>query len=379
MLTVNLMIAFEAAGLNARSAWRSVEIRDGYFVDRNKVNEPTSLYDVLGNLGIPPCEVGPVRLLENTAPVDPDSLVTGGETFVVEAAPSRTLETPRFLGDLHLGRLVRYLRVLGFDTAWEVSGEEAFILEKKRFEFTDVAEGFFVSEHAGGIDGLGVVKAEEVAVVANSFRGIFGITDGAVLVTPTARDVEAFECKAGGIEFGVAGIAGNGAAVEVELFADRGGSAGVRFDCCDPGGRRGNVEAEEAFNNPYSAQDRRSRGAIGGDTQNAGLGEESAAWGVFWELDKAWLDALENRESVVLGEAFVKEGEVGVDEIADGEIFLNEVGEKEACFAEGGLGEEVIEIVVRVEFGVGRVGVDLAEIEPGIEKGIDESFGTRVI
>jgi uncharacterized protein with PIN domain len=124
------MIACNTAGLNNRSAWRSIEVRNGYFVDQKRVNEHTSVFDLLGSLGIPPCEVGPVKLLANGNPVDPESRVTREGTLVVEAAPPRALESPRFLGDLHLGRLIRFLRVLGFDTAWENSGSEAAVAER---------------------------------------------------------------------------------------------------------------------------------------------------------------------------------------------------------------------------------------------------------
>lgn len=130
MLTVTLMIACETAGLADRPGWRSTKIRDGYFIDRKSLRWPSTLFDVLGSLDVPPCEVGPVRTAGSEDSFDPAGLVTGRETFVVEAAPPRALDRPRFLGDLHLGRLVRHLRVLGFDTAWETSGSEAAVAER---------------------------------------------------------------------------------------------------------------------------------------------------------------------------------------------------------------------------------------------------------
>jgi uncharacterized protein with PIN domain len=62
--------------------------------------------------------------------VDPDALVEAGATYLVAAPESCELDDPRFLCDLHLGKLTRLLRVLGFDTAWDRSGDEAAMAER---------------------------------------------------------------------------------------------------------------------------------------------------------------------------------------------------------------------------------------------------------
>jgi len=61
---------------------------------------------------------------------DPAAPVAPGGVYAV-AAPGRCdLPHPRFVGDLHLGKLVLLLRVLGFDTAWEDSGREAAVVRR---------------------------------------------------------------------------------------------------------------------------------------------------------------------------------------------------------------------------------------------------------
>jgi hypothetical protein len=89
------------------------------------------------------------------------------------------------------------------------------------------------------------------------------------------------------------------------------------------------------------------------------LGEESTAGGVGGELHQAGFDAFEGGQAVVLGKAFVEEREVRIDEVAGGEVVLDEVLEEEPGFAEGRFGEKVVEVVIRVELGIRGIGIDL--------------------
>lgn len=71
---------------------------------------------------------------------------------------ARGVETPRFIADVHLGRLVSYLRLAGFDTAYEPpwddgvlarrsADEERILLTRDRglLERSIVTRGYFVS------------------------------------------------------------------------------------------------------------------------------------------------------------------------------------------------------------------------------------------
>ena len=130
MLTLTLMIASRTADLLPHRVRNSAFTRADYFIEHKEVREPSTLFDVLGSIGIPSCEVGPVTDRESGEDFDPHRLVRGGENLRVDDPPPIPLETPRFLCDLHLGKLVLLLRVLGFDTLWENSGDEAVMADR---------------------------------------------------------------------------------------------------------------------------------------------------------------------------------------------------------------------------------------------------------
>lgn len=91
----------------------------------------TSVKDLIEALGVPHTEVD--LILANGESVDFGHLVCGGERIVVyplfesldiagltqvRPAPLRAGRPPRFVCDVHLGTLARYLRLAGFDTVW---------------------------------------------------------------------------------------------------------------------------------------------------------------------------------------------------------------------------------------------------------------------
>lgn len=76
-----------------------------------------SVKDPVEALGVPHTEIG--RLLIDDAPASLDRLLRGGErveVFPVDVAPVD--RPPRFVADVHLGRLASYLRLLGIDTLY---------------------------------------------------------------------------------------------------------------------------------------------------------------------------------------------------------------------------------------------------------------------
>lgn len=99
------------------------------------VTEPRSVKDVVESVGVPHVEVA--LLLCDGVPVSFEHRVHGGERLsalpplqhlghegVPLAAPPPP-EVPRFVCDVHLGTLARRLRVLGLDTTYERSADDA--------------------------------------------------------------------------------------------------------------------------------------------------------------------------------------------------------------------------------------------------------------
>ncbi len=98
-----------------------------------------SVKDTIEALGVPHTEVD--LILVDGRSVDFDHRLAGGErvavypTFervdispVVRLRP-RPLRVPRFVLDVHLGALARYLRLLGFDAVWRNDLDDAAIVE----------------------------------------------------------------------------------------------------------------------------------------------------------------------------------------------------------------------------------------------------------
>jgi len=125
MLTMTIMIEDHIAGLLPRKIRSSCTIGTGYLVVRKELPKPSSLLDVLGSMGIPPCEIGRIAMAHDQREVDPASPAEPDMELVIEAAVPRLLDDPRFICDGHLGKLAVMLRVMGFDTAWDDGWNEA--------------------------------------------------------------------------------------------------------------------------------------------------------------------------------------------------------------------------------------------------------------
>lgn len=102
-------------------------------LERN-LPEPTSVKDLIEGCGVPHTEVD--LILSDEHPVDYSTIVKGGEYISVYPffnslkllseyrlqIPS--LENPRFIVDVNLGKLARYLRLAGFDTVYRNNFED---------------------------------------------------------------------------------------------------------------------------------------------------------------------------------------------------------------------------------------------------------------
>lgn len=109
-----------------------------------RIRVPTSVKDLLEGVGIPHPEIAAVLIDE--APVGFDALVD--RPCRVAAYPSffhldvpelpelrpPEPDPPQFVLDVHLGRLARYLRLLGFDTRYDRSADDDGLVQVSRGE-----------------------------------------------------------------------------------------------------------------------------------------------------------------------------------------------------------------------------------------------------
>lgn len=106
--------------------------------------EPTSVKDLIEGCGVPHTEVDLILLNGESAgfgaPVDDGDRVSVYPVFEsldisgVTRLQERPLRQPRFLADVHLGKLVRYLRLAGIDTAYSNEATDAELVERMRAE-----------------------------------------------------------------------------------------------------------------------------------------------------------------------------------------------------------------------------------------------------
>ena len=132
-----------------------------------EIDRSRSVKDAIESAGVPHTEVD--LILVDGVSVGFDHLLTGGERVAVypmfealDVSPlvrlrPRPLRDPRFVADVHLGKLARHLRMAGFDTVWSNAWDDDRIvresLEGRRTILTrdkamlrrrEVERGYFV-------------------------------------------------------------------------------------------------------------------------------------------------------------------------------------------------------------------------------------------
>ena len=153
---------------------------------------PASVKDVIESMGVPHTEVDLILL--NCTPVDFSHPVQDGDRISVYPAfksldtrPLLQLRTPlqdsRFVVDAHLGRLARYLRMLGFDADYEtdregkelsrVSHNEGRILltrDRGLLKRSEVEYGYFVRATEPRLEVIEVVRRFDLFSAVSPFR-----------------------------------------------------------------------------------------------------------------------------------------------------------------------------------------------------------------
>ena len=111
---------------------------------RHPLRGPRSVKDFVESLGVPHTEIDVI--LVNGESVGFEHRLTGGERVAVYPVfewldvssvtrlRPEPLRDPKFIADVHLGKLARYLRLLGFDTVYERDLDDAAIALRARDE-----------------------------------------------------------------------------------------------------------------------------------------------------------------------------------------------------------------------------------------------------
>jgi hypothetical protein len=131
------------------------------------IDRSRSVKDAIESAGVPHTEVD--LILVDGVSVGFERLLTGGERVAVypmfealDVSPlvrlrPRALRDPRFVADVHLGKLARHLRMAGFDTLWDSGWDDERIVgeslagrrtiltrDKAMLRRREVERGYFV-------------------------------------------------------------------------------------------------------------------------------------------------------------------------------------------------------------------------------------------
>lgn len=118
------------------------KFRDSDFI--RTLPEPTSVKDLIEGCGVPHTEADLILL--DSCPTDFDTLIRGGELVSVypffmsfDLPAQYKLQFPepiqvRFLVDVNLGKLARYLRMAGFDAAYDNKASDPQLIEQMQME-----------------------------------------------------------------------------------------------------------------------------------------------------------------------------------------------------------------------------------------------------
>ncbi len=220
---------------------------------------------------------------------------------------------------------------VGEEVFGEGLGEEFLAGAVDAFPLEDVGEFLPFGRVSGRVD----------------FGGIFSST---VFSAPKADGIVIFKGQAGGVDFLVAGVAGFGVAVFVQLVADAGSPPDVGLDCRDIRRWCGDIHAKDPFGYPDPTDDGRGGGAVCGDFEDGAVGDETSAACVsesyllepFARLD------IEAAEAVESGKAFIEHAEVGGNQVFYGEVILEDFPEEAPCLGEHGFLDDGVEGLVEV-------------------------------
>ena len=183
----------------ARATFRFYEELNDFLPEKRRkrefeveIDRARSVKDAIESVGVPHPEVD--LILVDGASVGFGHLLRGGERVAVYPTFERldigpllrlrplALRDPRFVADVHLGKLARHLRLCGFDTLWDNAWDDDAIVslaamqrrtiltrDKAMLRRNDVERGYFVRATASEVQLAEVVRALQLEALVRPF------------------------------------------------------------------------------------------------------------------------------------------------------------------------------------------------------------------
>ena len=182
--------------------------------------------------------------------------------------------------------------------------------------------------------------------------------------SPAADGVEVFEREAERVDLLVAGGTGGVRGMGFELHADRRLRlvARRRRERLDVRRRRRRRSAEDRFGDPHAAMDRAMPRAIGGERQDGGVREQSAAMIFRTQLHFLKVRRFQRGHPVVQSQSRIEHRPVRGEELAERQVLLEDRIEVERRLQHHAFFEPLV--VVGIKIRIGGELADAVQLQP---------------
>ena len=109
------------------------------------------------------------------------------------------------------------------------------------------------------------------------------------------------------------------------------------------------------------------------------MGQDSSIRAVGGKAVESERRSVDSGNAVVAGDSLVEESIVRIDHIAGRAVVGNEIGKEETRLGDHGINQPPVSCVLGIKFSIGFGIVDLVELEPSIEKLLDEALRFRFV
>lgn len=213
----------------------------------------------------------------------------------------------------------------------EVAGDLFLLLEQDFFEVVDPLKWPAVGGHSTRVD----LTINDVLVDRTSLKfTLWAITfsNRPVSGPESPNHVKALQRKAWRVDKAVAARARLQIAMGLERLTNCCRSARIRFYRTNVGWRGTGWLSEQFGQHKATPVDGRGYGSIGRDLKNNSVSQNAAARTVLGQLHFPIILTPDAWNAVVFGESAIDKGEVGVNQILDAEIVLDQLLKEQLCF-----------------------------------------------